>query len=128
MSNAAPTRWKYEGKILHYPSDIKAAKLGGGDQEEIRGITPSRRALGWRKGQYASYKITFKVDVVNGSQEVRWDNLSATKTEFTMQSDKSDITHVYSGCVVDSCEETTGARNETIWDVSISALYRETVV
>lgn len=128
MANQATTlvHWQPDGGssiMLHTITEPKVAKAAQGEKEALFGMSPTRESFGFKKGQKASYTVTFNAPVMEGNQEYNWDDGADNDVEGKLTIETADRAHVYS-CIVQSCEEDTDDKQTTMWNVTLLAKYR----
>lgn len=128
MANQAKSKVFWDGQLLHWISNPQVSANNPQETEPIRGMSPTDEPVGWRKGQKADYTITFNVPIIDGSQEVDWDDLAEQDAHGKLQIEKgsSGIVHTYD-CVVVSCEEATDEGRNATWNVTLRASSRRRI-
>ena len=122
MGNAATALYRYGTQILHTLADVSISD-DGGTSVPIRGITPTRKPIGWRHSQDPTHTITFNVPVLDGGAEVDWMALKESKDEFTFGEVTDLWARNFDYCIVQSCESSTDTDTMTVtWAVTIMAL------
>lgn len=125
MPNAAKSTCYWNGKVLHYISEPKITPEGG-DPVLMRGMSPSNEPYGFQTDLKPGYTIGFTVPILEGSQEVRWDQLADVNTEGDFTITKAGFGHVYK-CMVSKCEENVDAKRMSTWSVTLLAKTRSVV-
>ena len=122
MGNAATAQYSYGAQVLHNIADVSIAD-DGGTSSPIRGITPSRKPIGWRHSQLPTHTISFTVAVLDDGVEVDWMALKTSKDEFTF-AEVSDLwNRNFDAAIVQTCESTTDTDTSTVtWAVTLMAL------
>jgi hypothetical protein len=119
MPNTAKSVCAWNGVVLHHISEPNFSP-NGGDVGLLRGMSPTNEPYGFTTDLRPGYDIDFSVPVLQGSQEVRWDQLADANTEGEFTVSKASITHVYK-CMVAHCSEKTAANRSTMWAVKLIA-------
>jgi hypothetical protein len=122
MGNAATAYYTKGTQILHNIADVTISDDGGASTP-IRGITPTRKPIGWRHSQLPTHTIGFTVAVLDDGVEVDWMALKESKDEFTF-GEVSDLwSRNFDYAIVQSCESSTDTDTSTVtWKVTVMAL------
>ncbi len=111
----------WNGEVIHNIFNVDEVPNGGGSTMR-RGITPSRRAMGRRRGQESDWTVTFDRDVLEGDQDFEW--TKGLKGVFTAVSDEQTYNYEEAEVDMDPDPSTDDDGNRTE-RVTITATYRE---
>lgn len=94
----------------------------------IRGITPDKLAIGFRKGQKPNYSITFDYEVLESNIDpANWEQLKRTQEEFDLSRDFDAESEIYDPCMVADVSGPTDDDGATVKTVTILALKQNIV-
>jgi hypothetical protein len=119
MPNTAKSTVAWNGVILHHVTEPNISP-NGGDVGLLRGMSPTNEPHGFQTDLKPGYDIDFGVPVLQGSQEVRWDQLAESNTEGDFTVSTSGMTFIYS-CMVAHCSEKIDAKRGMMWAVKLVA-------
>ena len=123
MANAAYSRCYVNGQLLHYISEPQVSPDGAEEVGVIRGMSPTREALGFRTGQKASYDISFTTPIVEGEQEYDWIAAAEAKRDVSFIIETGTISTIYA-CKVASAGHNVQADTTADMPVSLKATTR----
>lgn len=122
MSNAADAVYLHNGLILHTITDVNIDP-DGGESTPLRGMTPTKKAFGWRHGQIQSGVITFNMPILETGPEVDYLAKQETKEEFTWSEQGDTWTRNFIKTVVQDVKSTTDDAGHPTHAVSLAYLY-----
>ena len=122
MANAADAVYLYNGRILHNIQNVSLDPEAMAS-DRIRGITPTKKALGWRHAQQPGTDFSFETVIEATGPEIDWIALRNAKTEFVFSEQGDTWTRNEQKCVVQEVGSATDENGAVTWSVKCASLY-----
>lgn len=126
MSNATRGTISINGRPVHNISNF-SANPSGGSVGSVRGHTPTRRPLGFRKGQKPEWSLSWEYTVLDGEPEIDFQAMWENETEFDLANDLDTSTMLYSPVMITEISDSLDDDDTMKRSVSALALNRKRI-
>ena len=124
--DAAQAYYAIDALVLSNINNVSITPAGG-ELDVRRGISRSKKPLGWKNGQEAHFTLTWDVDLTENGLEVDYYTYYKNKTEFTFTEHADTSFTNYYPCKISNLTSSTDANGNVTLSIETMALYSDYV-